>query len=203
MTNTQNDENQVALSPMEQEADHLLTEINAISEVASNISAIAKQTNLLALNARIEAARSGDVGAGFLVVADEIKGLSSRSSDATTGIYGTLSKMTTLSNSLFKSIKNAEEGNLDIEAQIVSIVDEIEQIRTLSDNIDSIARETKMLALNATIEANKAGTQGRGFAVVAVEVKELSVHASGATTEINESTRKLNEHSQRLAELAA
>ena len=64
-----------------------------ITEIVSTISSISAQTNLLALNASIEAARAGDVGRGFTVVAEEIRVLSEQTSAATTNISELISNI--------------------------------------------------------------------------------------------------------------
>lgn len=72
----------------------LLTEATArIGEVVTTIGKLAKQTNLLALNATIEASRAGDAGAGFAVVAQEVKLLSVQTAKATVDISGQISRV--------------------------------------------------------------------------------------------------------------
>jgi len=188
---------------IELEASNLIAEVALINNVASQISGVAKQTNLLALNARIEAARTGDAGKGFAVVANEIKGLATQSGQATKEIYDSVRQISELVNNLLVTLKDRENGEAEasVEDQIISLVEGIEKVSSITQRIDEIASETNMLALNATIEANRAGDMGRGFAVVAGEVKLLASQTSQATREIALLVEKLNSLAQRLAEM--
>ena len=188
---------------IETEVQNLLTEVNSINDVARQISSVAKQTNLLALNARIEAARTGDAGSGFAVVANDVKDLALRSSQATEGIYVAVNGMTVLINALMKLLNENDPQTItaSVGDQIIPLVQEIENAGSVSKTISDIAGETNMLALNATIEANAAGDQGKGFAVIAGEVKELAKQTSAATDEINAIVGNLNDMALNLAEL--
>ncbi|MBL4747282.1 MAG: hypothetical protein JKY17_00340 [Magnetovibrio sp.] len=192
---------------IEAEAQKLIAEVNNINNVARQISWVAKQTNLLSLNARIESARTGKAGAGFEVVANEVKALATRSSQATEGMYFAVNGMMVLINGLISTLNSKSTSTLNAEKssigdQIISLVQEIENTGKISKNISEIASETNMLALNATIEANAAGEQGKGFAVIAGEVKDLAHQTSSATNEINTIVANLNAMALNLAEIA-
>ena len=194
------DDNHEAIS---EQAHKLTGEVGLITEVANQISGVAKQTNLLALNARIEAARTGTAGAGFAVVANDVKDLAARSSKATDGVYEAVKRMGGLIDKLIASINDHAGASTAIGDQIIALVQEIETAGDISRSISEIASETNLLALNATIEANAAGERGKGFAVIAGEVKELAKETANATQEINTIVQNLNDMALGLAEMTA
>ncbi|MFZ1288837.1 MAG: methyl-accepting chemotaxis protein [Melioribacteraceae bacterium] len=112
-----------------------------IGQIIKVINEIADQTNLLALNAAIEAARAGEHGRGFAVVADEVKKLAERTTVATNEIAGMITKIQQDSNNAVTAIQKGNEEVSKGMAEVVNAGESMKNIVTSSDKVLEISSQ--------------------------------------------------------------
>jgi methyl-accepting chemotaxis protein len=116
---------------------------DTIGKITGTISGIAEQTNLLALNAAIEAARAGEAGRGFAVVADEIRKLVTQSDEAANQIS---SLITQIQSDTGRAVKSMQEGTDQLTATRASVEETGKEFRAIVSLVETIADRSKQIA---------------------------------------------------------
>lgn len=118
-----------------QSISNLSSKSAEISAIVTTISSIAEQTNLLALNAAIEAARAGEHGRGFAVVADEVRSLASRTNSSTLEIDEMVKANEALTRAAMEQMEKTQQQTRQVGEQIQQAADVIEQIRHSAEDV--------------------------------------------------------------------
>lgn len=183
------------LSNTESAMGQLVNESSQVSKVLSVIKGIAEQTNLLALNAAIEAARAGEQGRGFAVVADEVRSLAKRTQDSTLEIDTIIESLHNRTSQVGESVSQANSLMEKAEVALQGIVSVFNDISTTTEEIHKI--NTQVAA-----STEEQSLVSKEIASSLVVIRDNSKEVSQIIEEIELSSTSLDEQSQVLNDQA-
>ncbi|GFM68046.1 methyl-accepting chemotaxis protein [Pseudomonas cichorii] len=181
-----------ALEKLSSTVDRTSTEVEGLANQAQNITkvldvirAIAEQTNLLALNAAIEAARAGEQGRGFAVVADEVRALAHRTQSSTQEIEQMIQSIQKDSTLAVQSMKQSSE---EADATLLIAQESGTAIKEINTAISQINERNLLIATASEEQAHVARSVDQNL----VSIRDLSVQSSSAADQTSTASQELS-----------
>ena len=181
-----------AASEVASEVDSLDAKMEEVEQIVGMIADIAEQTNMLALNANIEAARAGDAGEGFAVVANEVKSLAEDSQESADNIATIIEELKAQTDEVVEGIRSA---NREVEQGA-------DAVETVGDHLDGIQSRVEQTSAGVAEITDAVETQAENAEQVAAVVEDSSALSEEITASVQQISAGLDEQANAMDQVA-